>query len=207
MNVTIIGSGAVGSVLARRLHETGHKISVGVRNKISEKSRKFALAHPSIDLLSIEEAIQRSNVIIVSIRVDGFTSDFLQQLGSCTGKIIIDSTNTVGSKPEAPYSNGFEALVGLLPGAAVVKCFNTVGWESMDSPNFGSQTLDMFMAGGSSEAKEVARKLALDIGFAECYDFGDEHRVSLLEQLALAWINLAIFQGVGRDTAFKLLKR
>ena len=77
----------------------------------------------------------------------------------------------------------------------------------MNNPNYGAMSIDMFMAGSETKAKEVARKLALNAGFAQCYDFGDDSKVELLEQFALSWINLAIKQGIGRDIAFKVLKR
>lgn len=63
------------------------------------------------------------------------------------------------------------------------------------------------MCGDSSKAKAVARQLALDAGFAACYDTGGNDRFALLEQFAFFWINLAMFQGQGREIAFKLLKR
>ncbi|MFN5237470.1 MAG: NADPH-dependent F420 reductase, partial [Bacteroidota bacterium] len=56
-------------------------------------------------------------------------------------------------------------------------------------------------------AKETARKLATDAGFADCIDFGGSDKVVLLEQFAMAWINLAIMQGMGRDIAFRLVRR
>lgn len=65
----------------------------------------------------------------------------------------------------------------------------------------------MFVAGDSVRPKEVAIRLAKETGFAECYDFGGDDRVEALEKLAFAWINLATFQGMGRDMAFKVLKR
>ena len=65
----------------------------------------------------------------------------------------------------------------------------------------------MFMAGDSANAKVVAARLALDIGFASCMDFGKADKVELLEKFALAWINLAIMQGHGRNIAFKLVRR
>ena len=40
-----------------------------------------------------------------------------------------------------------------------------------------------------------------------CYDFGGSDRVELLEKFAFSWINLAIMQGVGRNMAFKVVKR
>ena len=77
----------------------------------------------------------------------------------------------------------------------------------MANPNYGAMSIDMFMAGNDSKAKGVAKNLAIDAGFAQCYDFGDDSKVELLEQMALGWINLAIMQGMGRDIAFKVLKR
>jgi len=91
--------------------------------------------------------------------------------------------------------------------AEVVKCFNTTGFENMKNPAYGDTQLDLFMAGNSTAAKAIARQLALDAGFANCYDFGGSDRVALLEQFALAWINLAIFQQMGRNIGFKLLVR
>jgi len=62
------------------------------------------------------------------------------------------------------------------------------------------------MAGDSEIAKEIASHLAKQIGFENCYDFGGSNRVQLLEQFALSWINLAIFQKIGRGISFKVLR-
>ena len=77
----------------------------------------------------------------------------------------------------------------------------------MENPQFGEMAADMFMAGSSARGKEIARQLARDAGFAECYDLGGDDRVPLLESLAGIWIDLAMAQGQGRNIAFKLLKR
>lgn len=65
----------------------------------------------------------------------------------------------------------------------------------------------MFVAGDDSMAKSVARQLAKELGFAECYDFGGDDKIELLEQFAFVWINMGILQKHGRDMAFKVLKR
>ena len=77
----------------------------------------------------------------------------------------------------------------------------------MENPHYGDTAIDVFMSGDDMEAKRVVRQLALDAGFAECYNFGGADKVQLQEQFALAWINLAIMQGMGRDIAFKLIRR
>lgn len=88
-----------------------------------------------------------------------------------------------------------------------MKCFNSTGFENMDDPLYGEQAINMFVAGDSQKGKKVATQLAKDIGFAECYDFGGDDKIDSLEQLVLAWINLAIFQKMGGNLAFKILKR
>ena len=58
-----------------------------------------------------------------------------------------------------------------------------------------------------SVAKQIASQLSKEAGFSECYDFGGDDKVELLEQFAFSWINLAIIQKHGRNIAFKVLKR
>lgn len=76
----------------------------------------------------------------------------------------------------------------------------------MANPVYKGEGIDMFSAGSSAKAKEVAEKLAKDLGFATCYDFGGDDKVELLEKFALLWMNIAIMQGHGRNLAFKLMK-
>jgi predicted dinucleotide-binding enzyme len=115
--------------------------------------------------------------------------------------------NSVRVKPEG-YNNTFEALTDLTKGAEIVKCFNSTGFENMANPTYpGDTDLDMYMAGDSIHGKSIARQLALDAGFGECYDFGGNEKVALLESFAMVWINLAIMQGQGRNIGFKIVKR
>ena len=89
----------------------------------------------------------------------------------------------------------------------VVKCFNTTGANNMQNPNYGETSLDLFVAGDSEKGKEAAIQLALDAGFENCYSIGGNDKFELMEQFAWFWINLAMFQGQGREIGFKLLKR
>jgi predicted dinucleotide-binding enzyme len=126
-------------------------------------------------------------------------------MGDVSGKILIDATNAVRQKP-APYDTVYHALLDKTP-AKVVKCFNSTGFENMQNPVYQGEKLDMFMAGDNETAKQMAQQLALDAGFGTCWDFGKGDKVSLLEQFALSWINLAIMQGHGRDIAFRVVRR
>jgi predicted dinucleotide-binding enzyme len=118
----------------------------------------------------------------------------------------VDATNAVRIKPE-PYSTAFDALLKLSNCTQVVKCFNTTGFENLLNPNYEGQKIDLFAAGTNKKAKDSVIKLALEMGYGACYDFGGDDKVELLEQFALSWINLAIMQGHGRNMAFKVLRR
>ena len=65
----------------------------------------------------------------------------------------------------------------------------------------------MFMAGNSAKDKKIVSQLAKDVAFTGCYDFDGDEKIQLLEKFTLTWINLAIFQKLGRDIAFKVIKK
>jgi len=204
MNIAIIGTGNVGGALARKWAEAGHQIFLGVRNTEDFKGKEL-LSEKNISAMSTEEAVKRAEVILIAA-VPQATAEIVKAMGEVSGKVIIDAMNSVRTKPEG-FSNSFEAVKSLATGAEIVKCFNSVGFNVMVDTSFNGTKADMYMAGSSERAKELAKKLALDAGFENCYNFGGDDRVALLEQFALSWINLAMIQGQGREMIFKLIKR
>jgi predicted dinucleotide-binding enzyme len=205
MIVSIIGSGNVAGALATGLKKAGHTILIGARFPLSDKSIRLAEKLGEDAFCSIEKAVSQAETIIITTPAEKVL-DLIQVLKGAKGIPIIDATNAIRMKPE-PYPTAFHALKELLQNEDIVKCFNSTGFENMADPNYGDTKADMFMAGNSPKAKEVARKLALEIGFGNCIDFGGDDKVELLEKFALSWINLAIMQGHGRNMAFKVLKR
>lgn len=203
MKIAIIGTGNVGGALATQWAKAGHQILLGVQDTQNFKGTAL-LKNPNTSAHSIAEASAQAEAILVATPPQ-IASELAKQLGDLHGKVLIDATNAVRSRPE-PYPTAFHAFVAGTA-AEVVKCFNTTGFENMLNPDYGAVRLDMFMAGDSDKAKSVAAQLAKDAGFEHCYDFGKSDKVELLEQFALAWINLAIFQGMGRDIGFKLVAR
>lgn len=205
MKIAIIGSGNVGGALARGLARAGHQIFLGVRNLADDKVVKLIRYHENIAACLVMEAVAAAEVIIIATPPTAIP-DFARGLDDMSAKVIIDTTNAVFVKPD-PYQNGVEALLALTNCKQVVKCFNSTGYENLENPIYDGIGIDMFVAGDSPQAKAVAAQLSKELGFAECYDFGGVDKVNLLEQLALAWINLAIMQQQGRGIAFKVLKR
>lgn len=205
MKIAIIGSGNVGGALAQSLIKAGHNILIGAKFPLSEKSIKLATKIGEDRFAVVERAAAQAEVIIITTPPETVI-DLIPQLGNTENKIIIDATNSVRTKPEG-YPTAFHALKDKTGNEKLVKCFNTTGYENMLNPVYGKEGIDMFCAGSNAEAKSIAVQLSKDIGFANCYDFGGDDKVELLEKFALSWINLAIMQKQGRDIAFKLVRR
>lgn len=207
MKITIIGHGNVGSALAHRLANAGHQIVIGARDLASEKLKALLLSNPSFTAKTIKDSVVDTDTIVVAVPAH-LVAELAQQLGDLSGKVVIDTTNSVFKKPE-PYATGFEALQKIT-GAEVAKCFNSTGAENMNNPMYevegNAVAVDMFVAGTSAQAKQVAMQLANDAGFI-ARNFGDDAQVPLLEQLCMVWTNLAMKGGLGRNFAFKVVTR
>lgn len=205
MNITIIGTGNVGGTLAAAFRKAGHSIILGVKDPaLPFKGKELADQH-GFPYYKVAEAVAKSDILILSTPAQ-FAAEVALELGNVAGKIIIDTMNAVFMKP-AGFSNTADAILANCNCRDVVKCFNTTGYENLANPVYQGRGIDMFVAGDSAKGKQVAIQLATDIGFANCYDFGGNNTFSAIEQLAFAWINLAILQKQGRDMAFTLVRR
>lgn len=205
MNIAIIGSGNVGGALALKWAKAGHTILLGVRDVENFKGKEL-LSNLNIRATSITDAVKNCEVILMATPAM-LAVEVTKSLGNTEGKIIIDAANIVMGRGPQGFTNVSEAILAHTFTKEVVKCFNTTGFNNMQNPDYTGTAIDLFMAGDSEKGKEVARQLALDAGFAECYDIGGNDKFELMEKFAFFWINLAMFKGQGREIGFKLLKR
>ncbi|MBV6427280.1 MAG: hypothetical protein KIPDCIKN_01796 [Haliscomenobacter sp.] len=204
MKIAVIGSGNVGGALAQQWIKAGHTVLIGAKFPLSEKNLQLAAKIGEDRFMEIKSAVKACEAVLIATPPAAIF-DIIEAMGDVSGKILMDATNAVRQKP-APYDTVYHALADKTQGKAV-KCFNSTGFENMQTPVYRSEPIDMFMAGDDEQAKQAAHQLALDAGFGACWDFGKSDKVALLEQFALSWINLAIMQGHGRDIAFRLIKR
>lgn len=205
MKIAIIGTGNVGGALATKWAKAGHEINLGTENTDDFKGRHL-LNNPNIKVYPVKEAVAQSEVILLAVPAT-VAIDVAKSLGSTRGKIIVDAMNIINGRGPQGYTSTTQAVLDNVETTELVKCFNSTGFNNMQNPVYGATPVDMFMAGDSVKGKETAHQLALDAGFAACYDIGGNQNFELLEKFAFFWINLAMMQGHGRDIAFKLLKR
>jgi hypothetical protein len=202
MKIAIIGTGNVGGALATKWAHAGHEIYLGVQDTQNFKGKKL-LNNPKTSVQSVKEAVNQSEVILIATAA----VEVARSPGDTSGKIIIDAMNIVAHRGPEGFSNTADAILRNTHTREVVKCFNTTGYNNMEDPVYNGTSIDAFVAGNSEEGKAIAKQLARDVGFAECYDIGGNDKFELMEHFAWFWINLAMFRGQGREIGFKLLKR
>ena len=205
MKIAIIGTGNVGGALATKWAQCGHQILLGVKDIDNFKGKEL-LNNPNTTVHTIAAAVQQAEVILLATPATAVV-EVCQSLGDTAGKVIIDAMNIIMGRGPVGFSNTSDAILANTATPDVVKSFNTTGFNNMVNTEYQGQAIDMFVAGSSEKGKQAAIQLAKDAGFADCYDVGGNDKFQLMEQFAWFWINLAMFQGQGREMAFKLLKR
>ncbi|MBX2947536.1 MAG: NAD(P)-binding domain-containing protein [Cyclobacteriaceae bacterium] len=205
MKIAIIGTGNVGGALATAWSKAGHTILLGTQDIKNFKGKEL-LNNSNTSAHSIHEAVREAEIILIATPAPA-AGEVAKSLGDTSGKVIIDAMNVVMGRGPAGFSNTADAILANTATRDVVKSFNTTGFNNMKNPTYGNMAIDMFMAGDSEKGKKIVHHLALDAGFAECYDVGGNDKFQLMEQFAFFWINLAMMRGQGRDIGFKLLKR
>lgn len=202
MKITLIGSGNMGSGLAKQFAKAGHQVGILARDR--DKAAQLA-AQTGSQLLADAAAGGAAELVVVATRYEDAVAA-LEPLGSLAGKVIVDITNPL----TADYmgltlgysSSAAEEIAKAFPQAAVVKAFNTVFAQILqEGPDFGNgQAVPVFYAGDDEVAKEKARELIESTGFAPV-DAGPLKNARYLEPLAGLNIYLGYGAGLGTGIA------
>ncbi|SFB21354.1 hypothetical protein SAMN04515620_12653 [Collimonas sp. OK607] len=209
MKVTVIGAGNMGSAFVKQLTRAGHQVTVTARNL--EKAQAVAAANPGAIAAVAANAAVAADVVVLATSYDDAVGA-LKSLGDLSGKVVIDITNpltadymglTLGHSTSAS-----EEIAKAIPGAEVVKAFNTVFAQVLsDGADFGNgQTVSVFIASDSERAKQTAKALAESMGFATM-DAGGLKNARYLEPVAGFNIYLGYGAGLGTSIAPIWIKR
>lgn len=210
MNIAIIGSGKMGSGLGRIWAEKGHQLTFSF-SRDPAKLDALAGSIKGARAGTPAEAVREADVILLAVGW-AIVKGALELSGSIAGKVLIDCTNPLNADASSLVvghtTSGAEEIAKLVPGAKVVKAFNTVFAEVYHSASrlFGSRMATMFYCGDDADAKAVASKLIIETGFSPV-DAGPLKSARYLESLAMLMIQLGYKQGMGTDIALSLVQR
>ena len=203
MNITLIGTGNMGSGFVKQLTRAGHQVVVTARDQA--KAQALAAANPGATAQPASSAAANAEVIILATGF-GDAVGALNSLGNLHGKIVVDITNpltpdymglTIGHSTSAA-----EEIAKAVPGIILVKAFNTVFAQVLTAgADFGQgQTVPVLVASDNAEAKQRVRTLAESMGFASI-DAGGLKNARYLEPLGGLNIYFAYGAGQGTDIA------
>jgi predicted dinucleotide-binding enzyme len=205
MRIAIIGTGKVGSAIARGLKGQDHALVLGSRS-LEDAASQALTREVGATLASPPEAAAQADIVILALPWTA-AEGAVRALGTLAGKTVIDCMNPLGMVGGAlgltvgHTDSGGEMLQRWLPQAHVVKALNQVGAEMMADNSTLPHRPVMFMAGNNEAAKAQVASLLADLGF-EPLDAGDITKSRILEPFAMVWINQALFRGKGRKWAF-----
>jgi predicted dinucleotide-binding enzyme len=184
MNIAIIGNGKTTAVLAQGLALAGHEILIGLKENEDVLFDFLVDEFENINFMDIEEAAAEADLVILASSPEN-VRESAYLLDDVRGKVIID-TSYMNTSSIGEYFNTLNAIKAITGSQNVVKCFNNGGFDPLSSK---PGEIQMFLAGDSIKAKEMAKLLARDLGFGECNDFGGSDSVTLLDEMAMAYHN------------------
>ena len=209
--VGILGSGVVGKALGAGFLALGHEVMIGSREPNKLKSWVNATS-PGASAGTFEQAVRFGQMIVLATLGTG-TENAIHLAGANNfiAKVVIDTTNPLDFSKGAPQlSIGHTDSLGervqrALPGAWVVKAFNTVGSPLMINPQLPGGPPDMFICGDDDRAKNKVSEVCKDFGWG-VIDIGGIQGSRHLEPMCMVWV----LYGMRAKTwthAFKMLRK
>ncbi|MFA1671966.1 NADPH-dependent F420 reductase [Rhizobium mongolense] len=184
MSIGIIGSGVLGSNLARTFAKKGIAATISNSRGPASLASLVEELGPSITAGTVEEAAS-ADIVIAAVRwVD--VEKVFGSLPAWNGRIVVDGTNPVvfldPASPDAKDPSNPLAAYGIkavdlggkysseifkqyVPGARVVKAFNHNGVEALTEPEAAGGQRVLFYSGDDADAKAEVRKIIETAGF------------------------------------------
>ncbi|HXH39372.1 MAG TPA: NADPH-dependent F420 reductase [Thermoanaerobaculia bacterium] len=181
MNIGIIGAGNIGGTLSRLFIDAGHEVAISNSRGPETLRDLVASLGPKARAVTPSEAARFGEIVLLAIPLKDYTT---LPAGDLRGKIVIDAMNYYPERDghfprlDSGETTSSEMVAAQLPGARVVKAFNTIWSEHLKSKGNktapAGQRRAIFLAGDDIEAKGIVSKLIEDIGFGP-YDLGTLH--------------------------------
>ncbi len=197
MKVAILGKGNVGKALQTAFSKAKCHVKFGSRTpEKGELSQKDAVAWGEVVVLAVPHT-----AVVETVNAVG-PSAF-------KGKIVLDVTNVLDQNYELAMgfsTSGGEEVAKLVPGAKVVKAFNTVFAANQSTGKIGTETLTLFVAGDDETSKRAIMDIGAQIGF-DPIDVGPLKAARYLEPMAVMLISLGYGAKMGTGIGYRLVKR
>ncbi len=219
MRIAVFGTGMVGRVLAAKLADLGHDVTVGTRDPQATLARaepdrmgnppfaQWRTEHGSVGLETYADAAAGAD-LVVNATSGSASLAALQAAGAdrLDGKVVLDVANALdfsaGFPPTLTVANTDslgEQIQAAFPAARVVKCLNTVNCLVMVDPSRLPGDHQIFVAGEDESAKRDVTELVQTFGWpaGSVIDLGGIRAARGLEMYMPLWLSLMGVVGNG----------
>lgn len=171
MKIGIIGAGKIGATVANLFIKAGHAVALSnSRGPASLKALVKSLGDNAI-ALSVNDAAKFGDMVFLA--VPWSKPEALPEATLVQDKIVIDAMNqyiALGKLADLGDTTASEETAKRLPGAIIVKAFNTIHFQHLNEASKPKLPLQerraIFMASDSVDAKAKVSRLIEEIGFA-----------------------------------------
>jgi predicted dinucleotide-binding enzyme len=171
VRIGTIGAGTVAQAIARHALASGHQVMLSNRRGPAALAELIEQLGPGATAASPAHAAS-AEVVVLAVAWPDIPAA-VGGLPHWDGRVVIDTTNLFLSRPppvrvaDLGDLTGSEYVASLLPGARVVKAFNTLyGQYIAAEPRHQAGRQLLFLAGDDTEAKARVRALTDGFGFA-----------------------------------------
>ncbi|MEV0867236.1 NADPH-dependent F420 reductase [Brachybacterium paraconglomeratum] len=203
--VTVIGSGSVGSAVAALAAKGGAQVQVLGRDQ--EKAAALA-AEVSGTAGAVGEAIT-GEIVVLAVPVTAFDELVAAYGAQLEGKVVVDVTNpvdfaTFDSLTVPADSSSAAELQAKLPGAKVVKAFNTLFAGVLAAGQVGGDVPAVVLVAGDDESAKSALIELVTAGGVKGVDAGSLKRAREMEAVGFLQMTLAAREIIGWTGGFAL---
>jgi predicted dinucleotide-binding enzyme len=171
MKIGIIGAGNIGATAARLFVGAGHEVAIS-NSRGPDSSRTLVSELGSrAHAMNVNDAARFGEVILLAVPWQ--SPEALPAQEFLKGKIVIDAMNPYGPNftiQDLGDSTSSEETAKRLPGARLVKAFNTIYYQHLATRGRTGLPVEqrhaIFVASDDAEAKRSVMQLIEEIGFA-----------------------------------------
>jgi len=170
LRIGTIGAGRIGGTVGAFWVRAGHPVMFSSKDASEGKALADKLGPPA-RAGTVDEAIAFGDVVFLAVPY-GAMPDIGRQYGAALkGKIVLDAGNAVSARDGTIADEADRDGIGIttqkyLPGARVVRAFNTIGYGILQAEAGRAEPrLPIPIAGDDAEAVRIAGELVRDAGF------------------------------------------
>ena len=174
MTTAVIGTGGIGSVIARRLASGGETLRLSSADLETARTLAAEIGRAAVVAADNRDALRGAGAVVLALRFTVLKGVVNEIAGALTGKVVVVPSNPLGTDAQGNVSrllpeghSSGELVAGWLPaGARLAMAFGSMSADLFESAsNRSPEPAVLFYAADDDRAGEEAERLIRAAGF------------------------------------------